>query len=251
MQTTAITSPDYSDLPADFAPTATPAQAHAIICAGGIQPWSITPEAAKAILTANKAATIRARRAHGLPDDHRPPPPAPRHATTVRIAVPHNPTTEDIIRAVKKARAHEPAAVIFYQPSKNPASWTQQNPTQQNPTKQFTRLDKTTSRRLSACGACLKAAASPASPSFTSPLAAAQNAVASLPATCRPYASEFAILFNLPAPAIPLGQAIALGVEAQEAILLARQSVQPEGAAPASTISALVWVKAFPNNPLP
>ena len=246
MQTTAITSPDYSDLPADFAPTCTPAQAHAIICAGGIQPWSITPEAAKAILTANKAATIRARRAHGLPDDHRPPPPAPRHATTVRIAVPHNPTTEDITRAVKKARAHEPATVIFYQPSGSPASWTQQNPT-----KQFTRLDKTTSRRLSACAACLKATASPASPSFTSPLAAAQHAVGSLPATCRPYASEFAILFNLPAPAIPLGQAIALGVEAQEAVLLARRSQQPEGAAPASTISALVWAQAFPNTPAP
>lgn len=246
MQTTDITSADYSDLPADFAPTATPAQAHAIICAGGIQPWSITPEAAKAILTANKAATIRARRAHGLPDDHRPPPPAPRHATTVRIAVPHNPTTEDIIRAVKKAQAHEPAQVIFYQPSGSPASWTQQNPT-----KQFTRLDKTTSRRLSACAACLKASNSPASPSFTSPLAAAQSAVASLPATCRPYASEFAILFERPAPAIPLGQAIALGVEAQEAVLLARQSVQPEGAAPASTISREVWAKAFPNNPLP
>lgn len=248
MQTTDITSADYSDLPADFAPTATPAQAHAIICAGGIQPWSITPEAAKAILTANKAATIRARRAHGLPDDHRPPPPAPRHATTVRIAVPHNPTTEDIIRAVKKARAHEPATVIFYQPSGVPASWTQ---SPANQTKQSTPLGKTTSRRLSACAACLKATASPASPSFTSPLAAAQNAVASLPATCRPYASEFAILFNLPAPAIPLGQAIALGVEAQEAVLLARRSQQPEGAAPASTISALVWAKAFPNNPLP
>lgn len=246
MQTTDITSADCSDLPADFAPTATPAQAHAIICAGGVQPWSITPEAAKAILTANKAATIRARRAHGLPDDHRPPPPAPRQATTVRIAVPHNPTTEDIIRAVKKARAHEPATVIFYQPSGSPASWTQQNPT-----KQFTPLGKTTSRRLSACAACLKATASPASPSFTSPLAAAQSAVASLPATCRPYASEFAILFNLPAPAIPLGQAIALGVEAQEAVLLARRSQQPEGAAPASTISREVWAKAFPNNPLP
>lgn len=246
MQTADITSADYSDLPADFAPTCTPAQAHAIICAGGIQPWSITPEAAKAILTANKAATIRARRAHGLPDDHRPPPAAPRHAVTVRVAVPHNPTASDIVRAVKKAQAHEPAQVIFYQPSGSPASWTQQNPT-----KQFTRLDKTTSGRLSVCAAILRAVNSLPSPSFTSRQQAAQSAVALLPRTYRRFASEFAFLCDHTPTPIPVPQAIAHGVEAQEAVLLARQSVQPEGAAPASTISREVWAKAFPNNPLP
>ena len=237
MQTVGITHPDYSDIPPPSHPL-TPAQAHAIVCAGGIQPHSITPEAALASLLANRAAVIRQRRAHGLADDHRPPPPARKEDTPLRVPVPHNPHALDILRAVKRAEASAPHPVIFFQPRDNTPC-----------KKPSTLLDKTTSARLSVCAVILRAVNSPVLPSSTSRLQAAQSAVASLPATYKRFASEFAFLCDpTPAP-IPLLQALALGVEAQEAVLLARQSVQPEGAAPASTISCEVWAKAFPNNP--
>lgn len=239
MHTIGITHPDYSDIPAPAHPL-TPEQAHAIVCAGGIQPHSITPEAALASLLANRAAVIRQRRAHGLADDHQYPPPARKEETPLRVPVPHSPHTLDILRAVRRAEASAPHPVIFFQP-RDPSC-----------PKSSTLLDKATSTRLSVCAAILKAANSPVLPSSTSRLQAAQSAVALLPATYKRFANEFAFLCNPPSPAaIPLGQALALGVEAQEAVLLARQSVQPEGAAPASTISREVWAKAFPNNPLP
>ena len=239
MQTVGITHTDYSDIAPPAHPL-TPEQAHAIVCAGGIQPHSITPEAALASLLANRAAVIRQRRAHGLADDHQCPPPARKEDTPLRVPVPHNPHALDILHAVKRAEASAPHPVIFFQPRDTPCR------------KSSTLLDKTTSARLSVCAAILRAVNSPASPSFTSRQQAAQSAVASLPKTYKRFASEFAFLCDPPSPApIPVLQAIALGVEAQEAVLLARQSVQPEGAAPASTISREVWAKAFPNNPLP
>lgn len=238
MQTTDITSADYSDIPPPAHPL-TPEQAHAIVCAGGIQPHSITPEAALASLLANRAAVIRQRRAHGLADDHRPPPPARKEDTPLRVPVPHNPHALDILHAVKRAEASAPHPVIFYQPRDTACK------------KSSTLLDKTTSARLSVCAVILRAVHSTPSQSSTSRLQAAQSAVASLPKTYKRFASEFAFLCDLTPAPIPVLQALAHGVEAQEAILLARQSVQPEGAAPASTISREVWAKAFPNNPLP
>jgi len=238
MQTVGITHPDYSDIPPP-AKALTPEQAHAIVCAGGIQPHSITPEAALASLLANRAAVIRQRRAHGLADDHRPPPPARKEDTPLRVPVPHNPHTLDILRAVKRAESSTPHPVIFFQPRDTSCQ------------KSSTQLDKTTSTRLSVCAAILRAANSTASQSSTLRLQAAQSAVASLPKTYKRFASEFAFLCDTAPTPIPVLQALAHGVEAQEAILLARQSVQPEGAAPASTISREAWAKAFPNNPLP
>lgn len=238
MQTVGITHTDYSDIPAP-AKALTPEQAHAIVCAGGIQPHSITPEAALASLLANRAAVIRQRRAHGLADDHQYPPPARKADTPLRVPVPHNPHALDILRAVKRAEASAPHPVIFFQPRDTSCK------------KSSTLLDKTTSARLSVCAVILRAVHSTPLQSSTSRLQAAQSAVALLPKTYRRYASEFAFLCDqTPAP-IPLLQALAHGVEAQEAVLLARQSVQPEGAAPASTISREAWAKAFPNNPLP
>ena len=48
--------------------TLTPAQAHAIVCAGGIQPHSITPEAALALLQRNASAHAAWCEAHGVID---------------------------------------------------------------------------------------------------------------------------------------------------------------------------------------
>lgn len=238
MQTVGITHTDYSDIPPPAHPL-TPAQAHAIVCAGGIQPHSITPEAALASLLANRAAVIRQRRAHGLADDHQYPPPARKEDTPLRVPVPHNPHALDILRAVKRAEASAPHPVIFFQPRDTSCK------------KSFTQLDKTTSARLSVCAAILRAVNSIPLQSSTSRLQAAQSAVALLPKTYRRFASEYAFLCDTAPAPIPLLQALAHGVEAQEAVLLARQSVQPEGASPASTISREVWAKAFPNNPLP
>ena len=48
--------------------TLTPAQAHAIVCAGGIQPHSITPDAAQALLQRNASAHAAWCEAHGVID---------------------------------------------------------------------------------------------------------------------------------------------------------------------------------------
>lgn len=237
MQTVGITHPDYSDIPP--AKALTPAQAHAIVCAGGIQPHSITPEAALASLLANRAAVIRQRRAHGLADDHQYPPPARKADTPLRVPVPHNPHALDILRAVKRAEASAPHPVIFFQPQDTSCK------------KSSTLLDKTTSARLSVCAAILRAANSIPLQSSTLRLQAAQSAVALLPKTYKRYASEFAFLCDTAPTPIPVAVAIANGVSPQEAYILASRSAQPSGAAPASTISRAQWTQAFPNDPAP
>ena len=61
----------------------TPAQAHAVVCAGGIQPHSITPEAALALLERNAASHATWLKAHGVTDN-----PARRATASYRCTAP-------------------------------------------------------------------------------------------------------------------------------------------------------------------